>query len=439
MGFLLMQLPPVAGLPLWGFAAAGCAVAVVALLAGPALALPGRLLSGRAGAWLGLEGQLALAQVRGSSSRLAVSVAALAVSLSLTIAIAIMVSSFRQTVVVWVAQSMGADLYARPAQPPRSTGAPAFSRATVETVRSHPAVEAVEGYRSLDLPFRDRLIKLGTGDLPLLLERPGRLALKTAGDRERLLRRALEGEGVLVSEAFERRFDLGAGDEVQLETPHGPARFPIVAVFYDYSSDRGTLTMDQALFERWFGEANPTHLAIYTRAGFDPDEVRQELLRRTAGTRVMFFTNASLRAEVLRIFDATFAITWALELIAILVAMAGVAATLLTLILDRREEIRLLRLAGAEPRQVRRTVWIEAGLLGAVSQLLGLAAGWVLSLLLIRVINPQSFGWTIQFHLPWGFLLGASLLTVAATAAAGWLPARQATRAGSGLNPPVRA
>ena len=122
------------------------------------------------------------------------------------------------------------------------------------------------------------------------------------------------------------------------------------------------------------------------------------------------------------------AITYALEVIAIFVAILGVATTLLTLILERSREIAMLRLVGADRRQIRKMVVIEAGLMGGVSQTIGLAIGLLLSLLLIYVINVQSFGWTIQFHLPAGFLLQSSALILIATALSGIYPARRASR-----------
>ena len=131
---------------------------------------------------------------------------------------------------------------------------------------------------------------------------------------------------------------------------------------------------------------------------------------------------------MLRIFDSTFAITYALELIAIVVAMLGVAGTLLTLVIERRRELTMLRLIGAARRQVQRVVVIEAALIGAASMAIGLVVGLALSVLLVYVINVQSFGWTIQFRVPVAFLAQVSLLVVAATAVAGFIPARRATR-----------
>jgi putative ABC transport system permease protein len=148
---------------------------------------------------------LAAGQVGASTGRLSVSVAALAVSLALTLAIAIMVGSFRQTVMLWVDQSMGADLYLRPATPPRATHMPSFSAETVARLRGQAGVEAVDGYRALDVPFEDRLVKLGTGDYQLQMER-ARVAMKTRGEVRAILGRALKEGGCW----FRRRLRCGS-------------------------------------------------------------------------------------------------------------------------------------------------------------------------------------------------------------------------------------
>jgi len=130
----------------------------------------------------------------------------------------------------------------------------------------------------------------------------------------------------------------------------------------------------------------------------------------------------------MRIFDSTFAITYALEVIAIVIAALGVISTLITLILERRGEIAVLGFLGATHRQLRRMVVIEALLIGGVSQAIGIAIGLMLSLVLIYVINVQSFGWTIQFHLPLGFLVQSTLIMIGVTAVAGLYPAARAAK-----------
>jgi putative ABC transport system permease protein len=433
LGFWAAMQEPIGGLPLWGFASTVCAIAAASLSVPWTLHKSALLLRSPLGRWLGIEGRLAASQIAGSTPRLSISVAALAVALALTVAIAVMVGSFRTTVTYWVDQSLGADLYVRPGVPPRSQNPPTMTPETMAILQSHPEVAAVDGYRAMDFPYQDRQIKLGAGDFATM-QAHGRVAFKSPGNTSQILERAQSEGEVLVSESFGLRFKVGVGDEVELDTPKGRQAFRVGGLFYDYSNDSGTLTMDKALFDHWFGESQPSHAAVYLAEGANADQVRDQLLEAMpAGTLLAAFTNQGIREEVLRIFDSTFAITWALEIIAILVAMAGVAATIVTLVLERKPEMRLLRIAGADVAQVRRTIVLESGLIGLVSQLLGLVVGVLLSLVLIHVINPQSFGWSIQFHLPWGFLLSATVVTVAATMLAGLIPARWAARQFSGL------
>jgi putative ABC transport system permease protein len=173
----------------------------------------------------------------------------------------------------------------------------------------------------------------------------------------------------------------------------------------------------------------PSGVAAYLQPGADAEAVRAEILGSLdEGHRAFIYTNRALRAEVLRIFDSTFAITYALELIAVVVAMLGVAATLFTLVIERQRELTMLRLVGALRSQVRRAVVIEAALIGGVSQAIGLIVGLLLAVILVYVINVQSFGWTIQFQVPVAFLVQISLAVIAATALAGFYPARRAAR-----------
>ena len=236
---------------------------------------------------------------------------------------------------------------------------------------------------------------------------------------------------IAVSESFALKHQAAIGDLVRIATAAGDRPFRLAAIYYDYSSDRGVILMDEATFARHFGAQSPNGLAVYLKAGIDADGARARLLDAIGPGRAVFIaTNGSLRTEVLRIFDSTFAITYALELIAIVVAILGVSGTLVTLILEREREFEMLRLIGADRRQVRRIVIGEAVLLGAVSQGVGLVVGLALSLILIDVITVQSFGWTIQFHLPAAFLIQSSIAIVAATAVAGLYPARRGVALG---------
>jgi putative ABC transport system permease protein len=186
------------------------------------------------------------------------------------------------------------------------------------------------------------------------------------------------------------------------------------------------LILDRATLLRYLPDQPATNAAVYLKPGADAETVQRELQLRTAGLGVAIAPNRVLRQGAIEIFDRTFAITWALEAVAILVAMLGAANSLLALVLDRRRELGLLRYLGASAQQVQRMILTEATFLGALAILLGLALGFALSLVLVFVVNKQSFGWTIQFHPPFG-LLGAALgLVWVVTVAAGLYPARVA-------------
>ena len=392
--------------------------------------MPSGILHGLLWRWFGVEGLLAHANLSASVSRLSVSVAALVVSLAMLAAIAIMVGSFRDTVGYWVGQTLQGDLFVATADRAPLGPAATISAATERRLAAHPAVAALDRFSHVDLAYGpDRvLIVLGAGDFAVLLEHGG-LLFKTPRDGDAAMRRAVGADAVVVSESFAIKHGVAVDDHIELDTPQGARSFRVVAVYYDYSSDRGLVVMDRTTFARHYGAQRPTGLTLYLEPHADPETVRGELLAGLGpDLRLLIRTNAALRAEVLRIFDATFAITYALEVIAIFVAIIGVAATLVTLTLERRRELAMLRLVGAGRGQIRRMVVFEAAMLGMLSQGIGLPVGIMLSLILIYVVNVQSFGWTIQFHLPVRFLAQSTLLIAVTTALAGLYPARIATR-----------
>jgi putative ABC transport system permease protein len=428
VAYALAQLPPIGRRPVFAYASS------FALVIGAAFLVPAIMfwLAGLSRAMLrrrlGVEGLLAHANLTSAIPRLSISVAALAVSLSMMVAIAVMIGSFRDTVIYWVGQTLRADLFIGPGIRPTVGSEQTISEDVIAALSKHPDVVAMDRFRNVDLVYEGNLAVLGSGSYDVVLQQGGLLFKSPADARERL-RAAIGRDEVIVSEPFSLRYGRRDGDVIDLATPQGPRPFRIAAVYYDYASDRGAVVMDHGTFRKYFGTLQPSGVAAYLRPGADPERVRSEMLGMLdEGHRAFIYSNRTLRTEILNVFDSTFAITYALELIAIVVAMLGVAGTLLTLVLERRRELSLLRLTGADRQQVRRMVIIEAALIGGVSQGIGLAVGLALSMVLIYVINVQSFGWTIQFHLPTAFLIQASIAVVIATSIAGIYPARRAAQ-----------
>jgi putative ABC transport system permease protein len=426
--YALAQLPAVGRRPVFGYMASFAIVIGGAFMVPAIMYFLARLARTALRRRLGVEGLLAHANLTSAIPRLSISVAALAVSLSMMVAIAVMIGSFRDTVVYWVGQTLKADLFIGPGIRPTVGSEQTVSEEVIATLATHPDVLALDRFRNVDLIYDGNLAVLGAGSFDVVLDHGG-LLFKSPDNARAEVRQAVGQEVVIVSEPFATRYRKREGDSIDIPTPQGVRPFRIVAVYYDYASDRGVVIMDRGTFAKYFGELPPSGVAAYLKPDVDPEKVRAEMLAMLdEGHRAFIFSNQTLRGEILRVFDSTFAITYALELIAIAVAMLGVAGTLLTLVLERRRELSLLRLTGADRRQVRKMVIIEAALIGAVSQGIGLAVGFALSMVLIYVINVQSFGWTIQFHVPLAFLIQASIAVVIATSIAGIYPARRAAQ-----------
>jgi putative ABC transport system permease protein len=249
-----------------------------------------------------------------------------------------------------------------------------------------------------------------------------------SGDAEEILSSLPGRDRAIVSEPFANKHHVRVGQVLEIPLGAGKAALTVAGIYYEYSSDRGYVIVDRGTLLRYLPDQPATNIAVYVQQGADAGKVRRDLEDRLRNYPLMIAPNDALRRGAVEVFDRTFAVTYALEGVAIIVAMLGAANSLLALVLDRRREIGLIRYLGADRSQIRRMILTEAGLLGLLASLLGLALGMALSLVLIYVVNKQSFGWTIQFHPPALLLSGALLLVWAFTVLAGVYPARFAAR-----------
>ncbi len=416
---------PLDGKPVGGYVAALLAVGAAALAA-PAVVLAVNRLT-RFVVRLRVESLLAGRSLAASLSRTSVVVAALATAIAMMASVGIMVASFRETVTLWLDVQLRADLYVAPAgrlgageYPPLPAAAPAILEST-------PGVAAVDLFHALEFHYRGERATLGAGNLEIV-RRYGRLRFLPGQNRDAILKSLPGQDRAIVSEPFANKFGIRQGD--RLTIPIGPrdVAVTVAGVYYEYSSSQGFVLLDRSTLLKYLPGQPPTNAAVYLKPGVDAASVQHDMQRRTAGLGISVSLNQSLRRNAILIFDRTFAITWALEAVAIVVAMLGAANSLLALVLDRRREFGLLRYLGASSRQLRGMILAEAGFLGLLASVLGLALGFALSLLLIFVVNKQSFGWTIQFHPPVDLLAGALLLVWCVTVLAGLYPARVAAR-----------
>ncbi|OQW34669.1 MAG: hypothetical protein A4E19_17250 [Nitrospira sp. SG-bin1] len=435
----LLSLPgPIGGVPVSGYAA------TLALLAGLACLAPicvtgwprrRRSLEREGRGAQGIMRGIAVEHASRSPGRNGVTVSALMVGLAIMIGVLVMVRSFRHTVELWVTDTVLADLVVAPSMWLRGTEIGSVGRSLPLTwlnlLSSLPDVAAVDSYRDVRIEINGQRVAVVSRDLRLHAQWSRYLVRR--GDSSEQLRRAADTGGLLVSEVLANRLGVEEGSILEIITPSGPTRFPIIAVFYDYSTDGGKLLMDRALYQSLWHDDWATVFPVYVRPGANIDRVRERITAQLNGQDArllppLVISNTELREEILDIFDRTFLLTYVLEAIAVVIAMLGIINTLVTSVLERRREFATLRAIGGSEEQVRQLVLWEAAYLGMIGIGLGLIGGGLLSLLLIKVINKQSFGWTIQMIIPVGALIQAVLLAVIAVLVAGYLPARWAAK-----------
>ncbi|HUL30851.1 MAG TPA: FtsX-like permease family protein, partial [Thermodesulfobacteriota bacterium] len=418
---------PIAHRPLFGFSAALLIVIGVSFLIPSVTTLLNRLIAPALRFLFGPEGKLASRYIHDSMVRTVITIAALMTALSMLISISIMILSFRRTVDLWVEQSINGDVFIFPGSYSITGYSALLPLEVSRTLPSLPGVKAVDPFRALEVEYQGAPALIASVDGKIFLD--FKVIRFTQGNARQRLQPFAAGRAVLVTESFSLRHHVKAGDRIRLNTPEGEKEFPVSGVFYDYSSDWGMILLEKKLFQSLWHDETLHSAGIYLKEGFS-EEAFKEVLREKFSKpyRLFVVSHRELRKEVLRIFDQTFAITYALEFIAIIVAILGIINSLNALIIERRRDIGILRAVGAFRRQIEKTTLIEAGMIGFFSYVLGLLCGFLLSLLLIYVINKQSFGWTIQFSIPAWSLIQSWGVVMITSIGAGLLPARRAAK-----------
>ena len=424
------RVPAIEGKPLFGYLAAillvgACALAIPALVHGCM-----KNASAALRRWMGVEAMLASRSLAGSLRRTSVLVGSLATAIAMMTSVGIMVGSFRETVITWMNNELPADLYLRPAGGAAADRHPTIALDLADRIAELPGVDSVSRFRAYEIEYQGLPVTIAGADFNAGRRREFSNFL-SGRPPERVIGELVGHDAVIVSEPFAYKHQVRAGDSISLALSGKLVTFRIADVFYDYGSEAGYILMDRSTMLRYLPDAAPSNLAVYLKPGANLESVRDAIKRAAAHHDVLIFSNAEIRREGVRVFDQTFAITYALEAVAVLVAVMGIAGALMSIVIDRQREFGLLRIMGATTGQVRRLILFEAGLIGILANIAGIALGVVLSLILIFVINKQSFGWTIQFHWPVAVLLAALGTVFVATVLAGLYPARIARR----LNP----
>jgi putative ABC transport system permease protein len=372
--------------------------------------------------------RLAVAALAAGRRRASWAAGAVGVAVALAVAIGTMVHSFRATVVDWANQGMRADVWVRPLAASTGVQVGRLDPEVVHTAERLFGTQVIDPFHTAQAYMRGQPVTLGAGVFAVVARRGG-VTFRGSRDSREVFAAALRHHAAVINEPFANRFRVREGDTIRLRVPGGEVERPVEAVFFDYSHQQGMVVIDRNDFLRIYPDDGPSELALFLPPGTDPAAARDELLAALGGRfLVEALLNRELRAEVVSIFDRTFAITRALQAVAAAVAVLAVLTVLFALLGERRRDLALLRAVGASRAQVAAVVAAQAALLGLTGTAGGLAVGLAIGLVLVKVVNLQSFGWTLRFLPPWPALVATALLVTVACLVAGLAPALAAAR-----------
>ncbi|HEV2840015.1 MAG TPA: FtsX-like permease family protein [Chthoniobacterales bacterium] len=371
-----------------------------------------------------VEAELAAVNLSRALLRNSVTIATLAAAVAMTVGVSVMVFSFRETVQVWINDILTADLFVGPASNEIVGSSSYMPPQALDFLETHPTVETID-------TFRDAQLLMGSETVAVAVVRGSerRHFQFMRGRSEAIMRRFHEEASVLISEPFARRQRLGDGDSIELTTPEGPRKFAIAGIFYDYTRDQGVVYLSQRNFSRFWHDDRVNSVALYLKENASADALSDAFRAKFSRSgEFVIYSNQTLRTRIFEIFDQTFAVTYVLLTIAIIVAITGIFLSLTILITERSRELAIVRAIGGSAGQIRKLLLWETAMIGLLAALIGVASGICLSLVLTGVINRAFFGWTIRLAFPWSSLAVTPLWIIAAALIAGVVPAWRAGR-----------
>ena len=410
-------MPALQGLPLLGYLSiALLLLGTIALMPRLAAAILARLpLPRRAELGLGLS------QLRAAPGPAMLSLASVVAAVSLVASMAIMVASFRTSLELWLEHILPADLLVRTS----GVGETGYlSRDAQLRLQQVPGVRRLEFLAGQQIQLqagKPRVTVLGRD----IDERdPGRTLMLTGPF---IVPGPGEPPPVWVSEVAADLYRYRLGEVIQLPVAGRSASLTVAGIWRDYARMQGALMLDLSVYRRLTGDERVADAGLWLADGARRADVVVALRAALPESGLQITEPAELRVLSLSIFDRTFAVTYALEAVAILIGLAGLSASFGALTLSRRREFGMLRHIGVTRAQLRGMLAFEGALISAIGIAVGLALGWVMSLVLIHVVNRQSFHWSMDVHMPWAGLAGFAAAMLAAATLSASLSARRAS------------
>jgi putative ABC transport system permease protein len=373
----------------------------------------------------GVLGRIATDTLLQAPRRTSATVLALMISLGFVLTLAGLTHAFRVSYTTWMNGVLNADFYVTASQRFLAKAyrmPPEFAAALSEI----PGVRWVEEFRGIHLEYEGKRPLLATLPLERTFQRLEMPIVE--GTRARLNDEVPAGRGIAVSDNFARLFKKRIGDPVSLDTPSGPLTLPIAAIVMDYSSDQGTIWMDRSVYLAYWKDVGVDTIDILLAPGADRAAISGAIRARLAGKtdRLFVMTASEMKHNIHELLDQFFALSYIQLVIALFVAVLGIANTLVISVAERRRELGILKALGTERRQVAALIVLEALGISIIGSLVGYALGTYLIHYASDAISTANTGWTLPYTFPWGIASGLAPLLVVVTVLAALYPAKLA-------------
>ena len=373
-------------------------------------------------------GKVTLGDMNGSIYRFSVALMSVAISSALIIALLMLIFSFRGSLMGWIHKNITADVYIKPASCKANYCFYPLSEKAIETVKEFPEVEGFDKFRGMQLELFGKKVTAGFADVGIKRKYLGR----RYSDREyEEVLKEMEGPEHIagISEFLSIKYGFKKGDTIDLKSPAGNVKFIINDIFSSYSTTAGFIYIDRKWLKKYWGLDDATQISVYLKKDVDVTRFIHKVRERLSPEYSLeIMNNQELRDKVLDIFNKSFAITYAIEFISIIVSLIGVINTLLALVFERKREISIMRYLGGSWTQIQQTLMLSAGIVGVTGIVLGMLLGPLMSIILIQVVNKVSFGWEIHFRIPFSYLSAVTVILFATTLFAGFLPSKVARK-----------
>ena len=363
------------------------------------------------------EGTLAADSLVQAPRRTSATVSALMLSLAMVVGFGGFAHSFYSSVEEWMDNALNPDFFVAPSEnlAARSLTFPAQIGSVIEHVGGVDQVQLVRDARITYHQIPVMLIAIETEKVAKTVQR-----IPVAGSLEEMNRLTAEGKGLLVSESFATNLKAKMGDPVDLPTPAGLLKLPIVGIIRDYSDWQGSIFIDRSLYRNWWRDDTANIARVYVKKGEDAEIVRQRVINTLSSQyRLLVLTNHEVRDWIMKLLDQWFAMTYNQIVVAVLVAVLGIVNTLTVSITDRKRELGVMQAVGGLRKQIRRTVWIEALTIGVIGLILGTCLGAVNLYYTLGMIKRDLGGISLDYIFPSAFMM----LMVPVILGAAWIAA----------------